>query len=313
MTDLMPAIVTFCKLILLSMVPFVLAGQGTMLGGRTGVFNVAQEGMMLVGASVGFLVSYYSGNIFIGMAAAMIVGGIFGLALAYFTTHLKMDQFVIGLALFFVGLGLSTLLPKLLIGVTTSPPLVPTLQDISIPLLSQIPIIGEIFFNQNILVYFSILISVFLWYLLYKTNFGLKLRAVGENSMAADSLGINVTRNRYLTAIVGGMLIGLAGAYLPMVYTGTFTEGMVKGRGWLAIALTFFGGWRPQTIFLGSLFFSGIEVLAYRVQVGGSVIPYQFLLMLPYIATILVMVFSFSKVRVPAFLGQNYDREKRSL
>jgi general nucleoside transport system permease protein len=313
MTELMPAIVAFCKLILLSMVPFVLAGQGTMFGGRTGVFNVAQEGMMLVGASVGFLVSYFTGNIFYGMVAAMLVGGLFGLALAYFTTHLKMDQFVIGLALFFIGLGLSTLLPKLLIGITTSPPLVPTLKDLPIPLLSQIPILGDIIFNQNILVYFSILISAFLWYLLYKTNFGLKLRAVGENSMAADSLGINVTRMRYLTAIVGGMLIGLAGAYLPMVYTGTFTDGMVKGRGWLAIALTFFGGWRPQTIFLGSLFFSGIEVLAYRVQVGGSIIPYQFLLMLPYIATILVMIFSFSKVRVPAFLGQNYDREKRSL
>lgn len=311
--ELIPAIVSFCSLILLSMVPFVLAGQGTMLGGRTGVFNVAQEGMMLVGASVGFLVSYFTGNIFFGMVASMLIGGLFGLALAYFTTHLKMDQFVIGLALFFIGLGLSTLLPKLTIGITTSPPLVPTLPGIPIPLLSQIPIIGEIFFNQNILVYFSILLSVFLWYLLYKTNFGLKLRAVGENSMAADSLGINVTRMRYLTAIVGGMLIGLAGAYLPMVYTGTFTDGMVKGRGWLAIALTFFGGWRPQTIFLGSLFFSGIEVLAYRVQVGGSVIPYQFLLMLPYLATILVMVFSFSKVRVPAFLGQNYDRERRSL
>lgn len=313
MTELMPAIVTFCKLMLLSMVPFVLAGQGTMLGGRTGVFNVAQEGMMLVGASIGFLVSYFSGSIFIGMVAAMLTGGLFGLALAYFTTHLKMDQFVIGLSLFFIGLGLSTLLPKLIIGVTTSPPMVPTLQDVPIPLLSQIPIIGDIIFKQNVLVYFSILISIFFWYLLYKTNFGLKLRAVGENSMAADSLGINVTRNRYMAAIIGGMLIGLAGAYLPMVYTGTFTEGMVKGRGWLAIALTFFGGWRPQMIFLGSLFFSGIEVLSYRVQVGGSVIPYQFLLMLPYIATILVMVFSFSKVRVPAFLGQNYDRERRSL
>ncbi len=313
MTELMPAIVTFCKLMLLSMVPFVLAGQGTMLGGRTGVFNVAQEGMMLVGASIGFLVSYFSGSIFVGMLAAMLIGGLFGLALAYFTTHLKMDQFVIGLSLFFIGLGLSTLLPKLIIGVTTSPPMVPTLQDVPIPLLSQIPVIGDIIFKQNVLVYFSILISIFFWYLLYKTNFGLKLRAVGENSMAADSLGINVTRNRYMAAIIGGMLIGLAGAYLPMVYTGTFTEGMVKGRGWLAIALTFFGGWRPQMIFLGSLFFSGIEVLSYRVQVGGSVIPYQFLLMLPYIATILVMVFSFSKVRVPAFLGQNYDRERRSL
>jgi simple sugar transport system permease protein len=109
------------------------------------------------------------------------------------------------------------------------------------------------------------------------------------------------------------MLIGLAGAYLPMVYTGTFTEGMVKGRGWLAIALTFFGGWNPHTIFFGSLFFAGVEVLAYRVQVGGVGIPYQFLLMLPYIATILIMMVSFRRARIPAFLGQNYDREKRTL
>jgi len=107
--------------------------------------------------------------------------------------------------------------------------------------------------------------------------------------------------------------MGLAGAYLPMVYTGIFTEGMVKGRGWLTIALAFFGGWNPHTIFYGSLFFAGIEVLAYRVQVIGSIIPYQFLLMMPYIATILVMIFTFRRVRSPAFLGQNYNREKRTL
>jgi len=131
--------------------------------------------------------------------------------------------------------------------------------------------------------------------------------------MAADSLGVNVKIMRYATAIVGGILIGLAGVYLPMVYTGTFTEGMVRGRGWIAIALTFFGGWSPHTIFFGSLFFAGIEVLSYRVQVGGSIIPYQFLSMLPFIATILVMMVSFRKARTPAFLGQNYDREKRSI
>lgn len=305
-------IINFVKLILISMVPFVLAGQGTMLGGITGVFNVAQEGIMLVGASVGFMVSYLTGDLFIGMLAAMAVGALFGLALAYFTTTLRMDQFVIGLALFFIGLGVSTLLPKLVIGVTLKPPLVDTLKDVPIPLLSQIPIIGEIFFSQNWLVYASIILSIALWYVLYRTRLGLEVRSTGEYPMAADSLGINVVRNRYLAAIVGGMLIALAGAYLPMVYTGTFTEGMVKGRGWLAIALTFFGGWSPLPIFFGSFFFAGVEVLAYRVQVVGSAIPYQFLLMLPYIATILVMI-TFRKARTPAFLGQNYDREKRSV
>jgi simple sugar transport system permease protein len=303
----------YAKLILLSMVPFVLAGQGTMLGGRTGVFCVAQEGIMLVSASAGFLASYYTGSQLIGVLAAAAIGAIFGLLLAYFTTTLRMDQFVVGLALLFVGTGLSTLLPKLIIGVTLTPPLVQTLKNIPIPLLSKIPFIGDIFFNQNILVYVSILLSIFLWWLLYKTSFGLALRSTGESPQAADSLGINVRGMRYLTAILGGALIGIAGVYLPMVYTGTFTEGMVKGRGWLAIALTFFGGWQPMNILYGSLFFSGIEVLAYQVQVTGIGIPYQFLLMLPYVATIVVMVLTYKRSTVPGFLGLNYDREKRSV
>jgi general nucleoside transport system permease protein len=305
--------IDFLKLTLLSMVPFVLAGQGTMLGGRTGVFNVAQEGIMLTGASVGFLVGYSSGSVFIGALAAMLVGGIFGLILAYFTTTLKLDQFVVGLALFFVGTGLSSLLPKLLLGVTLTPPLIPTLKNISIPLLSQIPFIGPILFNQNILVYISILLSLVLWYFLYRTNLGLRLRSIGENPKAADSLGISVVRYRYLTSIIGGMLIGLAGAYLPLVYTGTFTDLMVKGRGWIVIALTFFGAWSPLPILFGSLFFAGIEVLSYRMQIGGSLIPFQFLNMLPYIGTIIIMIFTFGKTRNPAFLGQNYDRERRTL
>jgi simple sugar transport system permease protein len=306
-------IIEFLRLVLLSMVPFVLAGQGTMLGGRTGVFNVAQEGMMLVGASVGFLVSFFSGSIFLGVIVAMLSGALFGFALAYFTTSLKMNQFVIGLSLFFIGLGVSTLLPKLILGITLTPPLIPTLKSIPIPLLSQIPFIGPILFKQNILVYVSVLVSIGLWYFLFRTQKGLELRSVGEYPMTADSLGINTTKMRYWSTIIGGMLIGMAGAYLPMVYAGTFTEGMTMGRGWLAIALTFFGGWSPLPILYGSLFFSAIEVLAFRVQVIGSFLPYQILQMFPYIATILVMIFTFKRSRVPGFLGNNYDREKRSL
>lgn len=306
-------IVRFARLVMVSLVPYVFASQGTMLGGRTGIFNVAQEGIMLVGASAGFLGAYLTGNLFYGILLAMFAGGLFGLALAYFTTNLKMDQFVIGLALFFIGLGLSTFLYKFVVGVTLAPPLVPTLRSIPVPGLARIPVIGPIFFDQNILVYSAVLLSAFLYYLLYHTSIGLELRAVGENPMAADSLGVNVARMRYATAIIGSMLMGLAGAYLPMVYTGTFTEGIVRGRGWLAIALTFFGGWKPHLIFLGSLFFAGIEVLAFRVQVGGIGIPYQFLLMLPYVATILVMMLAFRWARVPAFLGRNYDRESRTL
>jgi ABC-type uncharacterized transport system permease subunit len=303
----------FLKLLLLSMVPYIFASQGTMLSGRTGVFNVAQEGIMLVGASAGFLAAYESGSLVVGVAAALTIGALFGLALAYFTTHLKMDQFVIGLALFFIAVALSTLLPKLVIGVTLTPPIIPTLPNLPIPLLSKIPLVGDIIFNQNLMVYAAILLSFGLYYFLYKTSFGLSVRAVGENPMAADSLGVNVVFMRYLTAILGGALIALGGVYLPMVYTGTFTTDMVRGRGWISIALTFFGGWSPIPIFFGSLFFAGIDVLAQQAQVGGIGVPYQFLQMLPFIATILVMIISFRRARVPAFLGQNYDREKRSI
>ncbi|MDR5702427.1 MAG: ABC transporter permease [Armatimonadota bacterium] len=310
----MDVFVLFSKLVMLTLVPYVLASQGTMLGGRAGVFNVAQEGIMLAGASVGFLGAYLSGgNLVQGALLAMVMGGLFGLALAYFTTTLKMDQFVIGLALFFIGLALSTLLYKLVVGVTLTPPLIPTLQELPLPGLSHIPVLGEVLFKQNILVYLAILLSLALYVFLYHTGPGMALRAVGENPMAADSLGVNVSAMRYLATISGSMLIGLAGAYLPMVYTGTFTEGMVRGRGWLSIALTFFGGWSPHLIFLGSLFFAAVEVLAFRVQVTGVGVPYQFVLMLPYVATILVMLPTFRRLRIPAFLGRNYDRERRAL
>lgn len=305
---------TFARLVMLTLAPYVLASQGTMLAGRAGVFNVSQEGIMLVGASVGFLGAYLSGgNLLLGMVLAIIVGGFFGLALAYFTTTLKIDQFVIGLSLFFIGLALSTLLYRLAIGVTLTPPLIPTLREIPVPGFSRIPVLGEVFFKQNALVYGAVLLSLALDLFLYYTAPGMALRAVGENPMAADSLGVNVLLTRYLTTVVGSMLIGLAGAYLPMVYTATFTEGMVRGRGWLSIALTFFGGWSPLLILLGALFFAGIEVLAFRVQVTGVGIPYQFILMLPYLATIAVMMPTFRRLQVPAFLGRNYDRERRVL
>lgn len=301
------------RLVLLAMTPYVLAGQGTMLAGRTGIFNVAQEGVMLVGASVGFLAAWQANSLLVGLLAAVGVGGLFGLALAYFTTTLKLDQFVIGLALYFIGLALSTLLFKVAIGITLQPPMIPTLPRLPIPLLSTIPVVGPILFDQNLLVYGSALLSLLLYYFLYQTSYGLAWRAVGENPRAADSLGVNVICIQYTAVILGSMLMAVAGAYLPMVYTGTFTAGIVQGRGWLAIALTFFGGWRPQLIFFGALFFATVEVISLRAQILGSVVPYQFLLTLPYLTTILVMIFAFKWAKTPAFLGLNYDREKRSL
>jgi simple sugar transport system permease protein len=308
----MTEVTSFLHLVVTAMVPFILAAQGTMLAGRAGVFNVAQEGLMMLGASIGFLVSLTLGGNLMGLVTAGLVGGLFGWFLGWVTTRFRLDQFVIGLALFFAAAGLASLLYKIVIGVTLQPPLIPTFSEVPIPVLSSIPLVGPALFSQSWMVYFAFLVSGLLYWMLYRTNLGLKLRSVGENPKAADSLGVDVARTRIWSSTAGGVLMALAGAYLPMTYTGTYTEGMVAGRGWLAIALAFFGGWRPLYILAGAAFFAGMEVLALRVQVGGVDIPHQFVSMLPFIATLLVMMFAMRWARVPAFLGRNYDRESRS-
>lgn len=308
----MNEITSFLQLMVTAMVPFILAAQGTMLAGRAGVFIVAQEGLMMLGASVGFLVSLKFGGNLAGLVVAALAGALFGWFLGWVTTRFRLDQFVIGLALFFAAIGVASLLYKNVIGITLKPPLIPILGSVHIPGLSEIPVIGPMLFSQSLMVYFAFLVSGLLYWFLNKTNHGLKLRSVGENPKAGDSLGVNVARTRIWASAAGGALMGLAGAYLPMTYTGTYTEGMVAGRGWLAIALAFFGGWRPHYILAGSAFFAGMEVLALRVQVGGIGIPHQFVSMLPYIATLLVMMFALRWASTPAFLGRNYDRESRT-
>lgn len=308
----MSEVTSFLQLVVTAMVPFILAAQGTMLAGRAGVFNVAQEGLMMLGASIGFLVSLKFGGNLVGLVVAALVGAVFGWFLGWVTTRFRLDQFVIGLALFFAATGLASLLYKVVIGVTLQPPLIPTLGSLTVPGLSAIPVIGPILFDQSLMVYFAFIVSGLLYWFLYRTRRGLELRSVGENPKAADSLGVNVARTRIWASAGGAALMALAGAYLPMTYTGTYTEGMVAGRGWLAIALAFFGGWRPQYILGGAAFFAGMEVLALRVQVGGIGVPHQFVSMLPYVATLLVMMFALRWASIPAFLGRNYDRESRT-
>ncbi|MBO1031448.1 ABC transporter permease [Tessaracoccus sp. SD287] len=306
----MSEVVSFVQLMLTSMAVFVLAAQGTALAGRAGVFIVSQEGYMTLGASLGFVVGWATGSNFVGILVAGLAGVVLGLVMAVMTTTYKLDQFVVGLALLFLAMGLATLIYKVSVGVTLTPPLINTLERIEIPLLSDIPYLGPIL-TQDAMVWFALFISLVIWWVLYRTNLGLKVRSVGENPKASDSLGVNVTRVRLVTTALGSALICMAGAYLPMAFTGTYTEGIVGGRGWLVIALAFFGGWRPTLIMGGAAFFAGLEVLALRAQVGGLGIPHQFISMLPFVATLLVMVFALRWVREPAFLGKNHDREAR--
>lgn len=286
----------FIGLTITAMVPFLFVAQGTMLSGRAGIFNVAQEGLMLLGASVGYLVSLEVGSNVVGLVVAALAGAVVGAVLAWATTYLRMDQFVVGLALFFLAGGAASLLYRVVIG-QDEPPRIKPLPDLV--------------FGQDALVYLAIALSVGLWWWLYRTDAGIRLRSVGENPKAADSLGINVTRTRMWAGTVGAAFMAVGGAYLPMAFAGTYADGVVAGRGWLAIALAFFGGWRPQFILLGSAFFAAMDVLAQRAQISGIGIPHQFVSMLPYVATLLVMIFAFRWALVPQFLGRNYDRESR--
>ncbi len=303
--------VDFFALVIPAMVPFLLAALGTVLAGRVGVFNVAQEGIMVLGASVGFLVSLKMGGNFMGLIAAALIGAVIGLVLGYTTAILRLDQFVIGLALYFATLGLGSLLYRAVIGTTLEPPLIPTLKDAPIPGLSKIPIIGEILFSHDLVVYFAFIVAFAIYWFMYRTNAGLKFRAVGENPKSADSVGINVTATKMWATVVGTALVAMAGAYLPMAYTGIFTEGIVAGRGWIVIALAFLAGWRPHFAVAGAAFFASMEVFALKAQVAGIGIPHQFVLMLPFVATLVVMLFAFKWARQPKYLGVNYDRESR--
>jgi simple sugar transport system permease protein len=286
----------FIGLTITAMVPFLFVAQGTMLSGRAGIFNVAQEGLMLLGASVGYLVSLEVGSNVVGLVVAALAGAVVGAVLSWATTYLRMDQFVVGLALFFLAGGAASLLYRVVIG-QDEPPRIKPLPDLVL--------------GQDALVYLAIALSVGLWWWLYRTDAGIRLRSVGENPKAADSLGINVTRTRMWAGTVGAAFMAMGGAYLPMAFAGTYADGVVAGRGWLAIALAFFGGWRPQFILLGSAFFAAMDVLAQRAQISGIGIPHQFVSMLPYVATLLVMIFAFRWALVPQFLGRNYDRESR--
>jgi len=302
-------IVSALAFVVVLMVPYALPSIGIAFGGRSGMFNVASEGIMLVGASVGFLGTHLTGSLAIGILLAVIVGGIFGLTFAFLCSTLKLNQFVVGTLLFIAGTGLATLLYKIVIGLIIVAPSITVLQNIPIPGLSLIPIIGPIFFNQNILVYTTFLLVIALRFLLYKTTIGLKIRSVGENPRAADSLGIHVFRIHYVCVIIGSMLMSLAGAYLPLIFSGLYTDGITAGRGWIAIPLTILGRWSPVSIFLASFLFAGVETVAYRAQAAGVGLPYQLLLMLPYFVTILVAIWAYKGAKYPAAVGKPYDRE----
>jgi len=289
----------------------LLAAAGELLAERAGILNLGVEGMMLVGAVLGFIFTVKTGNHWYGMAAAMIGGGLMATIHAFISITLRGNQVVSGLALTIFGSGISGFLGKGYQGI----PMNDAFQAINIPILGKIPFLGPIFFKQDALVYCSIIITILLWYLLYRTRWGLSIRSVGQNPAAADAVGISVRRVRYFCTIIGGVLAGMGGAYLSLAYAPSWQENMTSGRGWIAVALVIFALWNPLRAILGSYLFGGVEALTFRMQTAGVNISSFYLSMLPYVLTILVLVLVTIRLRqeagAPASLGVAYDREER--
>ena len=285
--------------------PYLYAALGETFGQRSGVLNLGVEGQMLMGAFAAFYVALITGNLWLAMLAAVIVGALMGLAMAFVTVNLGAQQGISGIGFFLFGLGLSDLLFQRLVGTVET---VKGFSKIEIPILSDIPIIGEIFFSQNILVYIAYALVPIAWFVLQKTTIGLKIRAVGENPEAADSLGVSVAAVRYTTVIMGGILSGIAGASLSIGLLNVFQQNMTSGLGFIAVALVYFGGWRPLGVLGGALLFSMVNSLQLWMQVLGVPIPSDLAVMLPYILTIVVLALSMSRVRAPSALTKPFER-----
>jgi simple sugar transport system permease protein len=286
--------------------PYLYAAIGETLSQRSGVLNLGVEGQMLMGAFAAFYVTFQTGNVWLGMLAAVVVGAVMGLAMAFVSINLQAEQGISGIGFYLFGLGMSTLLFQMLLGTVET---VSGFAPIHIPVLSDIPVIGDIFFRQNILVYIAFALVPIADFVLQKTTLGLKIRAVGENPEAADSLGVSVATVRYITVTLGGLLSGVAGASMSIALLNVFQQNMTSGLGFIAVALVYFGGWRPLGVMLGALLFSMVNALQLRLQVEGVPIPSDLMVMMPYILTIIALVLTVQRVRSPSALTKPFERE----
>lgn len=285
--------------------PYLYATIGETFGQRSGVLNLGVDGQMLLGAFAGFYVAFTTGNPWLGLFAAMLVGMLMGLAMGFISVTLKAEQGISGIGVYLFGLGMSDLLFQKTLGTVET---VRGFRPVHIPVLSDLPVIGEVFFSHNILVYIAFALVPVSWFVLNKTTLGLKIRSVGENPHAADSLGVSVAGIRYFTLTLGGMLSGVAGASLSIALLNVFQQNMTNGLGFIAVALVYFGGWRPWGVLIGSLLFSMVNSLQLWVQVLNLPVPSDIAVMMPYVLTILALVVAVQRVRPPAALTKPFER-----
>ena len=295
--------------------PLLFAILGEIITEKAGHLNLGVEGMMLMGAVVGFITAMHTGNPWLAIAGAMTAGAMGALIYGILTVTLRANQVVAGLTLTIFGAGFSSFMGKGLLGEVVPENIKLFFADIKIPLLGDIPWLGQIFFNHGVFVYAGYVLTILAGIYLFNTRTGLNLRAVGENTAAADAAGINVTLYKYTHIIIGGILCGIAGAYLSLVYIPSWQENVTAGRGWIAVALVIFCRWNPYMVFIGAYLFGGLDIIGFRLQKYDFHISQYIIDMLPYIVTILILIFvSVRKSRsglAPANLGVSYFREER--
>ena len=282
------------------------AALGLLINERSGIVNLGAEGMMLVAAIAGFAVGVSTGNDWLAFAAGAAAGALLAAAFGALVIYLNTNQYATGLALSLFGAGFSAF-----VGIRFTQEKLPERPHFSIPGLADIPFIGPALFRQHPMVYIAIALTVALAWFLYRSRAGLVLRAVGESPESAHALGYPVRRIRLVAVMVGGALCGVSGAYISVVYTPLWVEGMVAGKGWIALALTTFATWGPARVLLGAYLFGGVTMLQFFLQSEGVQVPSQFLTMLPYLATIVVLVLisrnkAFIRINMPAAIGKPF-------
>lgn len=285
--------------------PYLYAAIGEAFSQRSGVLNLGVDGVMLISAYASFYIVLNTGNLWFGLLAAMIVGLLMGLLMSFISITLKAEQGISGIGLYMFGLGLSSLLFKTTIGTVKT---VTGFQPVKLPLLGDIPVIGEIFFHHSLLVYGAFLLVPIAWWVMEKTTWGLRIKSVGQNPAAADSLGVNVDRVRYFSVCIGSILAGIAGASLSISLLNLFQENLTAGQGFIAVALVYFGGWKPTGILWGALLFSTVNAFQLWMQVLGVNIPSDVAIMLPYILTIAALAVTINRTRQPAALNKPFER-----
>ncbi len=289
--------------------PLLYAALGELVVEKSGVLNLGVEGMMLVGAISGFIAMAKTGSILLAVSCGMLAGTLMALVFAILTLTLMANQVASGLALTIFGTGLSAFM-----GINYTSVALKGVPELNIPWLSNIPVLGELFFSYDILIYLSlILLAGILWFL-YKSRAGLILKAIGESPKSGHALGFPVIAIRYLAVLFGGAMAGVGGVYLAIAYTPMWVEGMVAGRGWVSLALVVFATWRPMRVLIGAYLFGGVTILQFHIQGFGIEIPSQILAMLPYLATILVLVIisrdkNLIRLNSPASLGITFHPE----